>query len=120
MQHCFDTEHTDTVKQPSIYARSLLEYCSFKALHLVAARPNYLADKDFSRLTFDMMLAWEGPGADSETLDCVRQLLPFLDKCFYDIIMFQCYWRTGLNAFEVKEFGLNGAVITFLLFFCFF
>lgn len=69
LQHCFDTEHTDTVKQPLIYARGLLEFCSYKALHLVTGRPNYLVDKDFSQLTFDMMLAWEGPGAENEPLD---------------------------------------------------
>lgn len=82
----FDLEHTDTVKQPSLYARCLMEFCSFKALHLAMSRPNFLADKDFSRLTFDMMLAWEEPGVENETLDSVRRVLAFYYNCLCDSV----------------------------------
>ncbi|XP_017230652.1 uncharacterized protein LOC108205272 [Daucus carota subsp. sativus] len=68
LQHCFDTKYPDIVKESLIYARSLLEFCSYQALHIMTRRPNYLADKDFRRLTFDMMLAWEGPSPQDEEL----------------------------------------------------
>ncbi|KAL2484982.1 Plant protein of unknown function (DUF639) [Abeliophyllum distichum] len=66
LQHNFDVELPDNHKQPPTYARNFLEFCSYKALHLEITRPNYLGDKEFHRLTFDMMLAWEAPGADSD------------------------------------------------------
>ncbi|XP_074344863.1 uncharacterized protein LOC141683948 isoform X2 [Apium graveolens] len=69
LQHCFDTEHPDIVKESLIYARSLVEFCSYQALHVMTRRPNYLADKDFRRLTFDMMLAWDVPSATDEQID---------------------------------------------------
>lgn len=69
LQHRFDTEQPNTVKQPSTYARNLLEFCSYQALHVVTERPDYLSDKDFRSLTYDMMLAWEDPGVENESLD---------------------------------------------------
>ncbi|XP_052204873.1 uncharacterized protein LOC127809805 [Diospyros lotus] len=69
LQHCFETEQPDAVKQPSTYARNFLEFCSYKALHLVTEHTDYLSDKEFRRLTYDMMLAWEAPGFDNEPLD---------------------------------------------------
>lgn len=69
LQHNFDVELPDNLKKPPTYARNFLEFCSYKALHLAITRPNYLGNKEFHRLTFDMMLAWEAPGADSELLD---------------------------------------------------
>ncbi|XP_059656183.1 uncharacterized protein LOC132303113 [Cornus florida] len=69
LQHRFDTELPDTVKQPSTYARNFLEFCSYQALHLVTGRPDYFSDKEFRQLTYDMMLAWEAPGVESELLD---------------------------------------------------
>ncbi|KAI8527809.1 hypothetical protein RHMOL_Rhmol12G0103000 [Rhododendron molle] len=69
LQHWFETEVPDTVKQPSIYARNFLEFCSYQALHLVTAHPDYLSDKEFRRLTYDMMLAWEAPSVENEPLN---------------------------------------------------
>ncbi|KAJ8548844.1 hypothetical protein K7X08_029825 [Anisodus acutangulus] len=62
MQHQFDSDLLDDVKQPLVYARNFLEFCSFQALQVETIRPDYLSDKDFRRLMFDMMLAWEAPG----------------------------------------------------------
>lgn len=36
--------------------------------------PDYLDDKEFRRLSFDMMLAWESPDVASEVLAKVRQV----------------------------------------------
>ncbi|KAF8407407.1 hypothetical protein HHK36_006538 [Tetracentron sinense] len=68
LQHHFETELPDHVKHPSTYARNLLEFCSYQALNVVTQRPDYLSDKDFHRFTYDMMLAWEAPGIESEPL----------------------------------------------------
>nr|XP_010935594.1 uncharacterized protein LOC105055471 isoform X2 [Elaeis guineensis] len=68
LQQHFEADLPDHVKQPSLYARNLVEYCSFKALHVDTKRPDHLADKDFCRLTYDMMLAWEVPDKESESL----------------------------------------------------
>ncbi|KAL0336713.1 UNVERIFIED_CONTAM: hypothetical protein Sradi_4883200, partial [Sesamum radiatum] len=69
LQDRFNGELPDNVKQPPSYARNFLEFCSYKALHLAITRPNYLNDKEFRRLTFDMMIAWEVPGVDSDLID---------------------------------------------------
>ncbi|KAK2995781.1 hypothetical protein RJ640_013507 [Escallonia rubra] len=69
LQCHFETELPESVKQPPNYARNLLEFCSYRALHLLTDRPNYLKDKEFSRLTYDMMLAWEAPDLNSEPLE---------------------------------------------------
>ncbi|KAF2312316.1 hypothetical protein GH714_034189 [Hevea brasiliensis] len=60
LQHHFDIELPESVKQLFTYARNL-EFCSYQALNSVTRRPDYLSDKDFRRLTYDMMLAWEAP-----------------------------------------------------------
>ncbi|KAI3467924.1 hypothetical protein Pfo_024587 [Paulownia fortunei] len=78
LQDQFDVELPDNVKQPPSYARNFLEFCSYKALRLAITRPNYLNDKEFHRLTFDMMIAWEAPGVESdlinrETVSCSNQ-----------------------------------------------
>ncbi|XP_074312283.1 uncharacterized protein LOC141647833 isoform X1 [Silene latifolia] len=64
----FDSVASDSIKDPLHYARNLLEYCCFRALSLSMQVAGYLADKKFRRLTFDMMLAWECPAADSQPL----------------------------------------------------
>ncbi|KAK4413669.1 hypothetical protein Salat_2779700 [Sesamum alatum] len=69
LQDQFKEELPDNVKQPPSYARNFLEFCSYKTLHLAITRPNYLNDKEFRRLTFDMMIAWEVPGIDSDLID---------------------------------------------------
>ncbi|KAL1550589.1 hypothetical protein AAHA92_18533 [Salvia divinorum] len=69
LQALFDVELPDNLRQPPSYARNFLEFCSYKALHLAITRPNYLTDKEFCHLTFDMMVAWEDPGVDSNLID---------------------------------------------------
>ncbi|XP_010315811.2 uncharacterized protein [Solanum lycopersicum] len=66
LQHQFDSDLVDDVKQPLVYARNFLEFCSFQALQVVTIRPDYLSDKEFRRLMFDMMLAWEVPGVGNQ------------------------------------------------------
>ncbi|KAM3343112.1 putative protein isoform X3 [Capsicum galapagoense] len=66
LQHQFDSDLPDDVKQPLVYARNFLEFCSFQALQVATDRPDYLSDKDFRRLMFDMMLAWEAPGVGNQ------------------------------------------------------
>ncbi|XP_057251103.1 uncharacterized protein LOC104893571 [Beta vulgaris subsp. vulgaris] len=64
----FDSVASDSVRDPSHYARNLLEYCCFRSLALSMQVAGYLADKKFRRLTFDMMLAWECPAAANQPL----------------------------------------------------
>ncbi|GAB2292876.1 hypothetical protein Dimus_027104 [Dionaea muscipula] len=68
LQEDFNAVASDSIKEPSRYARNLLEYCCFRALALSTHVMGYLADKKFRRLTFDMMLAWECPAASSQPL----------------------------------------------------
>ena len=72
LQHSFETDLPDNVNQHSSYAKNFLEFCSYQALHRLTADPDYLTDKEFRRLTYDMMLAWEAPGVENEALDAVR------------------------------------------------
>ncbi|VFQ87167.1 unnamed protein product [Cuscuta campestris] len=60
----FDKEASDSLRHPSHYARNFLEYCCFKALALSVNVNEYLGDRSFRCLTFDMMVAWEFPTAD--------------------------------------------------------
>ncbi|KAK8627864.1 hypothetical protein V6N13_135462 [Hibiscus sabdariffa] len=62
---CFNAEASDSMK--SQHARNFLEYCCFRALGLSTQVTGHLADKKFRRLTFDMMVAWEAPAADSQS-----------------------------------------------------
>ncbi|KAG6426642.1 hypothetical protein SASPL_110869 [Salvia splendens] len=71
LQALFDVELPDNLRQPPSYARNFLEFCSYKALHLATTKPNYLTDKEFCHLTFDMMVAWDDPGVDSNLIDKV-------------------------------------------------
>lgn len=64
----FDSAASDAIKDPSHYARNLLEYCCFRTLSLYMQEAGYLADKKFRRLIFDMMLAWECPADASQPL----------------------------------------------------
>lgn len=61
LQLKFNEDVPDHLRKPATYSRNLLEYCSYQALQLLTKTPNYLADKKFRRLTYDMMLAWEAP-----------------------------------------------------------
>lgn len=67
LQHHFDIELPESVKQLFTYARNFLEFCSYQALNCVTRRPDYLSDKDFRRLTYDMMLAWEAPSVEIDS-----------------------------------------------------
>ncbi|KAH1086087.1 hypothetical protein GmHk_07G018859 [Glycine max] len=69
----FNQEASDSMKHPSRYARNFLEYCCFKALFLTTQMTGHLFDKTFRRLTYDMMLAWEAPAADSQPLTNVDE-----------------------------------------------
>ncbi|EER93230.1 hypothetical protein BDA96_01G044600 [Sorghum bicolor] len=62
----FDKQASDSVKQQRSYARNFLEYCCFMALAQISQVTGYLADKNFRRLSFDMMLAWEVPSSSSQ------------------------------------------------------
>ncbi|KAK3007793.1 hypothetical protein RJ639_013677 [Escallonia herrerae] len=64
----FVGEASDSMKDPSRYARNFLEYCCFRALALSTQVTGYLDDKKFRRLTYDMMLSWEFPAAGSQPL----------------------------------------------------
>ncbi|KAJ8769910.1 hypothetical protein K2173_008992 [Erythroxylum novogranatense] len=67
LQHRFDIELPESVKQLFTYARNFVEFCSYQALQVSTNLPDYLADPEFRRLTYDMMLAWEAPSAEIET-----------------------------------------------------
>ncbi|XP_050234444.1 uncharacterized protein LOC126682737 [Mercurialis annua] len=64
LQHQFDIELPESVKQLFTYARNFVEFCFYKTLNSISSDPNFLSDKDFRRLTYDMMLAWESPCID--------------------------------------------------------
>uniref|UniRef100_M8D6J2 Uncharacterized protein n=1 Tax=Aegilops tauschii TaxID=37682 RepID=M8D6J2_AEGTA len=68
LQQSYEADFPDNCKEPNTYARELLEYCCHKALHEVTTRPDYLSDMNLRRLMFDMMLAWENPGAEEGLL----------------------------------------------------
>ncbi|CAI5475385.1 unnamed protein product [Closterium sp. Yama58-4] len=62
----FEEEAPASAREPARYARNFLEYCCFRALAVATQVTEHLKDKDFRRWTFDMMLAWEAPGASSQ------------------------------------------------------
>lgn len=62
----------DKVRQPSNYARNFLEFCAFQTIHLSSMHSDYLSKKDFRRLMYDMMLAWESSGVENGLLMNVR------------------------------------------------
>ncbi|KAK4256551.1 hypothetical protein QN277_006259 [Acacia crassicarpa] len=64
----FNQEASDSIKQPSRFARNFLEYCCFRTLALSTQVPGYLSDRMFRRLSYDMMIAWETPDAGSQPL----------------------------------------------------
>ncbi|XP_024538912.1 uncharacterized protein LOC9657817 isoform X1 [Selaginella moellendorffii] len=63
LKRSFEEEAPLPAKTPGRYARNFLEYCSFRALSVATQTSDHLSDKEFRRLSFDMMLAWEAPGA---------------------------------------------------------
>nr|CAD1821100.1 unnamed protein product [Ananas comosus var. bracteatus] len=64
----FEAELPDHANQDCLYARNLVEYCSYRALHEETKHPDHLADNEFRVLTFDMMLAWETPDTEKESM----------------------------------------------------
>lgn len=107
----FDTEASDSIKHPSRYARNFLEYCCFRALSLSSQVTGHLGDKNFRRLTYDMMLAWEAPGAASQPLVMVRGLDLFIVK----LVMKNCH--------QIKLMVTHACVNQFScmhLYFCFY
>ena len=70
----FEEEAPSPAREPSRYARNLLEYCCFRALAVATQVADHLRDKDFRRWTFDMMLAWEAPGSTIQPATQVRPM----------------------------------------------
>ncbi|GLT96648.1 hypothetical protein SLE2022_142550 [Rubroshorea leprosula] len=66
LQHHFDIELPESVRQLFTYARNFLEFFSFQALHQITRRLDHLSDPEFRQLTYDMMLAWEAPSVECE------------------------------------------------------
>lgn len=91
LRHRFDTELPNIANQPSNYARNLLEFCSYKALHRITEQPDYLSDKNFRILMYDMMLAWEVPGVENPSLDSVRPHLHSFLMAMHISGMCYCY-----------------------------
>ncbi|KAL3690742.1 hypothetical protein R1sor_004393 [Riccia sorocarpa] len=69
----FEDEAPITSTHPSRYARSLLEFCCFKALSVETQKTGHLHNKEFQKLFFDMMLAWEAPGAANKPTTKIGQ-----------------------------------------------
>ncbi|XP_044487920.1 uncharacterized protein LOC123212791 isoform X2 [Mangifera indica] len=67
LQHRYDIELPESVKQLLTYALHFVEFCSFQTLNVMCRTPDYLSDPNFRRLMFDMMLAWEAPSVECES-----------------------------------------------------
>lgn len=63
----FEIELPDNANEPEKYGRNLLVYSSYKALHEETKRIDYLSEKEFRILTYDIMLAWETPNAEADS-----------------------------------------------------
>lgn len=74
----FEPEKGD---QPLVYARSVVEYCSYIALCVETKRHDYLSDSEFHSLTYDMMIAWEAP--DDETDAALQVMTPRFSFFFF-------------------------------------
>ncbi|KAM7277063.1 hypothetical protein ACFE04_018929 [Oxalis oulophora] len=66
MQHEFDIQLPESVKELFTYARNFVEFCSFQTLNVLTRNPDYLSDAEFRRLSYDMMVAWEAPSIENE------------------------------------------------------
>lgn len=78
LQCQFEDEASVSAKHPSRYARNLLEYCCFKALSVETQKTGHLQQRDFHKLFFDMMLAWEAPGAANKPVVKVSLSIRFI------------------------------------------
>lgn len=79
------------------YSRKFVEFCNTKMMTLVSQNiPERIKDGSFTRLTFDMMLAWQQPDADDNQSHLVPNLLiieslNFLDmECVHACLFFFC------------------------------
>jgi hypothetical protein len=130
LQQNFEVDYPDSCKESNTYAKEFLEYCCHKALHEVTTRPDHLADKNLRRLMFDMMLAWEHPGAvvEDELSENVRNIsfcslfVIFLLLRFIKMFIFQQKGKILPNlhflckTFTMYEFTLRcSAVILIVL-----
>lgn len=102
LQQSFEAEIRDHFKQPTSYARNLVEYCSYKALCVETQYPDHLADKEFSLLTFDMMLAWEAPDTETESLLKVRHLTTFTAGYLQEPLEFITWLSNSIFYFNFK------------------
>lgn len=68
LQEQFEKDAPASAKTADDYARSLLEYICFRTLSVYAQIEDHLNDKEFRRLTYDMMLAWEAPGSTNKNV----------------------------------------------------
>lgn len=70
------------------YSRKLVEYCALKVLSEMCMNlEEVINDGSFSRLTFDLMLAWETPSSADEESHNVQFLFGFF--CFWWKIVFK-------------------------------
>jgi hypothetical protein len=72
LQQHFEEQAPFSARHPSCYAKNLLEYSCFQALSVAVQVTDHLNNKEFRRLSFDMMLAWELPSATSRQVAKVR------------------------------------------------
>ncbi|KAL5542994.1 hypothetical protein UlMin_010704 [Ulmus minor] len=69
LQQHFESELPKNNNELLTYMRNFLEFYSYQALHALCRHSDYLSSKEFRCLTFDMMLAWENPIANSTPID---------------------------------------------------
>ncbi|KAG9442009.1 hypothetical protein H6P81_017863 [Aristolochia fimbriata] len=106
LQLRFENELPDHLKNNSTYARNLLEYCCYQTLHVMTQRPDYLANKEFRRLSFDMMLAWEVPGIGNDSIkDTGTQNSPQSDDDEGSSIFYSNSMSTAIQVDKKKTVG---------------
>ena len=115
LQHRFDMELPESVKQLFKYARNFLEFCSYQALYKVSRNPDYLSDPEFRRLTYEMMLAWEAPCVECERGIQVRVAMElFVRHVIANILITNFNYEVFFGGFE----GGGGLTMLSELFFC--
>ncbi|KAM7270544.1 hypothetical protein ACFE04_029758 [Oxalis oulophora] len=76
LQHDFDIQLPESVKQLFTYSRNFVEFCSFQTLNtLTKNNADYLNDPEFRRLSFDVMVAWEDPSVENDDQEEVKETL---------------------------------------------
>lgn len=68
------------------YSKKLVDFCCSKALALMCGCGTIdetISDGSFSRLTFDMMLAWEMPSSSDEESHSVRTYIYHLFTTYF-------------------------------------